>query len=507
MICKVYSGDINGIDVFRICVEADVSPGLPGFNMVGLPSSEVREARERVERAIINSGFEFPARRITINLSPANLRKQGSGFDLPIAVSVLAAAGVIKPDVLEDKMFTGELSLDGGINPIRGVLPIAVFAKENSFKWLIVPAANAFEGAAVDGMKIHSARDLRSLVIELNTGQLSDVEHMDLEYALEHEFLESNLDYKDVVGQESAKKATMVAVAGFHNLLYIGPPGAGKSMMAKRIPTIFNRLSIDECLEISKIYSIAGLLQNDSLVLSRPFRAPHQSITDSALLGGQANPRPGEITLAHKGVLFLDELAEFKKNTINELRTPLEEKKIIISRSYRQAEFPCDFMLAAATNPCRCGFYPDRRFCTCNESEVAAYLSKIKGPLMDRIDICAVVERVDAKSLGNIECGMTSAFMRDQVKIARDVQIERFKDCDISFNSQMGKTEIDRFCILDDECEKMLMKAYDRLHMTARGWHKIMKVARTIADLDGSDRILKEHLLEAISYRNSYINR
>lgn len=507
MICKVYSADICGIDAFQICVEADVSAGLPGFNMVGLPSSEVREARERVERAIVNSGFDFPARRITINLSPANLRKQGSGFDLPIAVAILAAAGTISEQALQGRMFSGELSLDGTVNPVNGILPIAVFAKSMGFKGLIVPKQNTFEGAAVEGIQIHGATSLSTLVRELNTGRLTDIEHMDLDEALENAFHDSTLDFRDVCGQEAAKKATMVAAAGFHNLLYIGHPGAGKSMMAQRIPTVFDRLSREECLEISKIYSIAGLLKDDSLVLTRPFRAPHQSITDSALLGGLANPKPGEITLAHKGVLFLDELAEFKKATINELRVPLEEKKIIISRAYRQVEFPCDFMLVAATNPCRCGYYPDRRYCTCNETEVAHYLGKIKGPVLDRIDICTGVERVEPGHLGELKEGMSSADMRNLIMSAREVQDRRFSGMGIRFNSQMGKNEIDRFCVLDSECMKVLSKAYEKLHMTARGWHKILKVARTIADLDTSDDICREHLLEAISYRNSYLNR
>ena len=506
MICKVLSGDILGIDAFGITVEADVSGGLPGFYMVGLPSSEVREAKERVERAIVNSGFDFPARKITINLSPAYVRKQGSGLDLPIAVAVLTAIGTIKEDAVSDKMFIGELSLDGSITRVKGVLPIAAFSQSIGIKTLVVPEANVFEGAAVRGIRIHGASSLRSLVYELNTNVCKDVEHMDLEYKLDSAYKESGLDFRDVVGQESAKRATMVAVSGFHNLLYIGPPGAGKSMMAQRIPSILDRMTPSECLEVSKIYSIAGLLKDDQLVYDRPFRAPNQSITDAALLGGGSNPRPGEITLAHKGVLFLDELTEFRKNTIDELRVPLENKKIVINRSRNNVEFPCDFMLVGASNPCKCGYFPDRRYCSCNEADVQRYLSKIKGPILDRIDICVGISKVESQSFNSVSGSMSSADMRALVRKARDIQLTRFKGSDIRFNSQMTKSMADSFCSLDSDAEAVLKKAYDSLNMTARGWYKILKVSRTIADIEGAENILKSHVLEAVSYRNTFIN-
>jgi len=506
MICKCYSADICGTDAYEICVEADVAPGLPGFMVVGLPSSEVREARERVERAIVNSGFDFPARRITINLSPAYLRKQGSGFDLPIAVAILASCGKISQDALKGKIFSGELSLDGSINPVRGILPVAIFARENGYEGIVVPQGNAFEGAAVQGILVHGAKDLRSLADELNSGKKFDVEHSDIDDEIGNAYLNEDVDFRDVVGQESAKKATVVAAAGFHNLLYIGPPGAGKSMMARRIPTIFSRLTRDECLEISKIYSVAGLLKDQKLMLTRPFRAPHQSITDPALLGGSGNPRPGEITLAHKGVLFLDELNEFRRSTINELRGPLEDRKIMISRMNAQVEFPCDFILVAATNPCFCGYYPDRRFCRCSESDVRRYLDKIRGPVTDRIDICVGISRIDVSGFGGGQSGMSSEEMRSRVLSAQQIQAKRFAGSGISFNSQMNKAQTDEFCGLDSECRKVLEQAYERFNMTARGWYKVLKVARTIADLEGSERIRRPHILESITYRNTILN-
>ncbi len=506
MICKVYSADLCGVDAFKICVEADVSGGLPGFYMVGLPSSEVREAKERVERAVINSGFDFPSRKITINLSPAYLRKQGSGLDLPIALAVLAACGSVRTDVLNNTLFVGELSLDGTVNKIRGVLPIAAFARSCGFERIVVPQGNVIEGGAVNDIIVHGASNLKDLVGELNKNIVKDVEHLDLNLSIKKAESACDLDYSDVVGQENAKKATLTAVSGFHNLLYIGPPGAGKSMMAQRIPSIFDHMSESECLEISKIYSIAGLLQDDAPILTRPFRAPHQSITDTALLGGMSNPRPGEITLAHKGVLFLDELAEFKKNTIDKLRVPLEEKKIVITRAGARAVFPCDFMLVAATNPCKCGYYPDRRYCKCNEIEVARYLAKLKGPILDRIDICVGIDKVDSDSLQNTSAGMSSAQMRQKTETARAMQRERFKDCGIFFNSQMNKKQADLFCKLKGDALEILKKAYEKYNMTARGWYKILKVSRTIADTCGMGDITKEHVLEAISYRNNFLN-
>ena len=490
-----------------VCVEIDISGGLPSFNMVGLPSSEVREARERVLRAVENSGYEIPSRKITINLSPANIRKNGSGFDLPIAAALLAALGTIEAESAQGVMFVGELSLDGSILPVNGILPIAVHAREQGIKKLVIPEGNAFEGAYVSDLEIYSVSSLKDLVEGMKGKKLKRVRSSDLKQLLDASYRCSCLDFKDVVGQEGAKRATMVAAAGFHNLLYVGPPGSGKSLMAQRIPTIINQLSPEECLEVSKIYSAAGLLKNQSLITERPFRAPHHSITVPALIGGSSSPRPGEVTLAHKGILFLDEAAEFKKDTIEVLRQPLEDKRVVINRAAYRAVFPADFMLVMASNPCKCGYYPDRNLCSCTEQEVRKYFGKIKGPVLDRIDICVAVEKVQVQELGDNVSSMSSAVMRSYVEKARIIQEERFKNESVCFNAQMDHDMIRKFCRLNQDAKKMLDLAYEKYHLSARGYFKIIKVARTIADMEGSEPIRREHILEAVGYRNSLLER
>lgn len=503
MFCNVYSAAVLGVEPQPVSVEIDISGGLPSFNMVGLPSSEVREAKERVLRAIENSDFEIPSRKITINLSPANIKKNGSGFDLPIAAALLAALGYIAPEDIEQTMFVGELSLDGSILPVHGILPIAVDAKERGIQKLIIPKKNEFEVAYISGVSIYGAESLAQLVKGLKEKSLHAVEKADLEMLLESRYLESPLDFKDVKGQESAKRATMVAAAGFHNLLYIGPPGSGKSLMAQRIPTIMNRLSPEECLEVSKIYSAAGMLKNQSLVTERPFRAPHHSITSVALAGGSSPPRPGEVTLAHKGILFLDEAAEFKTDTIEVLRQPLEDKKIVINRASYRMVFPSDFMLVMAANPCKCGYYPDRNLCACSERDVKKYFGKLQGPVLDRIDICVAVEKVPVEDLDEKTATMSSEEMRKGVERAHAMQKRRFQKEAIHFNAQMNHTQMKRYCSLTSEVQQLLNKAYDRYHLSARGYFKIIKVARTIADMEGKEQIEAQHLLEAIGYRNS----
>lgn len=507
MFCKVYCADICGINAQKICVEADVSGGLPNFNIVGLPSSEVKESKERVLRAISNSGIDLPPRKITINLAPANVRKSGSGFDLPIAFAILTAYGFINTEMLKDIMFVGELSLDGSINPIRGILPIAIKAKEEGFKTLIVPEKNALEGSAITGLNIAPARSLSELVRQINRKQLQYAEHINVEEALNRHFLNSKMDFSDVKGQEKAKRAILVSVAGFHNLLFIGPPGSGKSMMAQRIPSILNRITTKECLEISQIYSVAGLLGNDSLMLERPFRSPHHSITNAALIGGNNYPRPGEITLANKGVLFLDEVAEFKKETIENLRQPLEDKQIVINRAAYSVTFPADFMLVMAMNPCKCGFYPDKNMCTCSESDISRYFGKIRGPILDRVDICVGTKKLDSEDFKAEKVTISSDEMRKQVNQAQNIQRRRFQGSGITFNSQMGRKEIEAYCQLDEKDREILNSAYDKYNMTARGYYKVLKVARTIADLAGEEKIGKSHIMEALTYRNAYINR
>ncbi|MBQ9030758.1 MAG: YifB family Mg chelatase-like AAA ATPase [Parasporobacterium sp.] len=500
MFSRVFSAGISGIDACLVCVEADISGGLPQFHMVGLLSSEVKEAKERVIRALSNSGIELPARKITVNLSPAGIRKQGSGFDLPIAVSILTAMGIIREEAAAGRLFVGEMSLDGQINKVNGILPIAMKAKEEGIHSLIVPKENAFEGAVIDGIRIFGVSGLGELIRGLNEGTLTETEHISLEQELAAAYEAGNLDFLDIKGQEKAKRATEVAVAGFHNLLYIGPPGSGKSMLSKRIPSILNRLDVEECLEISKIYSVMGLLEKDTLVLGRPFRSPHHSITATALIGGNGNPRPGEITLAHKGVLFLDEAAEFKKDVIEMLRQPLEDKQIVISRLNRNVVFPADFMLVMAMNPCPCGYFPDKR-CSCTMSEVNRYHNRIRGPVLDRIDVCTGTSRLAPEELEQRD-GTGSVQMRERIDLARKIQEERFAGYGIRFNSQMSRSQIEQYCPLEEGDRKLLDKAYARYHMTARGYYKVLKVARTIADLEGSQMIRREHILEAIGYRN-----
>ncbi len=507
MFCRILCADICGIDAHKVFVEADISGGLPDFNIVGLPSSEIREAKERVIRAITNSGFDFPSRKITINLSPASIRKIGSGFDLPIAIAILCAIGQISQDAIKDTLIIGELSLDGTVNPIKGILPISIMAQKEKIKKIILPKDNAYEGAVIKDVNIISVSSLRDTVEILKGKSIEESEYKDLENILEKAYKDCSLDYIDVKGQESAKRATMIAICGFHNLLYIGPPGSGKSMLSQRIPTILNRLSVEECLEVSKIYSVAGLLDGKSLILNRPFRSPHHSISDTALVGGSSNPKPGEITLANKGVLFLDEVAEFKKSTIEMLRQPLEDKHIIISRANARVDFPSDFMLVMAMNPCKCGYYPDRNFCNCTEADVNKYFGKIKGPILDRVDITIGTKRLETNDFSTSSYGLSSNDMRSLIKTAQEIQKERFAGLKISFNSQMSQKEIKKYCVLDDKNQEILNTAYEKFNMSARGYYKILKVARTIADLDESKDITKSHLLEAISYRNQFIDR
>ncbi len=503
MFSRVFSGNITGVDASIVRVEADVSGGLPQFNMVGLLSSEIREAKERVERAFLNSGFELPARKITVNLSPASIRKQGSGFDVPIAVAILTSLGLIKEEALKNKLFIGELSLDGHINKVCGVLPVALLAQKEGINTVVVPMDNVFEGSAIENLNVYGVSNLKELVECLNKNAFTKTDHIDLEQALEESYTAGDTDYLDIRGQDQAKRATEVAVAGFHNLMYVGPPGSGKSMMARRIPTILSRLSKEECLEISKIYSVMGLLPDKSLVLTRPFRSPHHSITAPALVGGMGNPRPGEITLAHKGILFLDEAAEFKKNVIEMLRQPLEDRQVVISRMAGNMVFPADFMLVLAANPCPCGYYPDRQHCMCSQADINRYFGKLKGPILDRIDICVGTTKLQVGEFA-ITKGLSSEQMRANIMKAQKIQEERFKNCDFKFNSQMGRKELERFCVIDEEARKLLDNAYEKYNMTARGYYKIIKVSRTIADLDGTENINKRHILEAIGYRNMH---
>lgn len=503
MFSQAHSAAVNGIDGFIISVEADVSDGLPLFELVGYLGSEVKEARERVRISLKNSGYRLPAKRITINLSPADIRKEGTAFDLPIAIAILTAFGFIPQENLEKTLLIGEVSLNGDVNKVNGVLPIVYTALKQGYTRCIVPLANLKEGAVVQGIEVYGVKCIQEAVGFLNNEVYLEPYDVNLENLFHKKEEQVELDFSDVTGQELAKRAIEIAVCGMHNLLMIGPPGSGKTMLAKRIPTIMPELTFEESLEISKIYSVSGLLSsNQSLILQRPFRSPHHTITTAALSGGGRIPMPGEISLAHLGVLFLDEFPEFNHNTIEILRQPLEENEITITRLQGTYRYPADFMLVAAMNPCSCGNFPDRNKCNCSPNQVRRYLGKISRPLFDRIDICIEALQVNYKDLENKKCSESSRTIRNRIRMARNLQIERYREEKFFFNSQLTPKTISRYCLLGKEEQKLIEKAYTKMSLSARAYHRILKVARTIADLDGSLEITTRHLAEAICYRS-----
>lgn len=506
MFSKIYTAALEAISASIIRVEADISDGLPVFDMVGLLSSEVKEAKERVRVSLKNSGFVFPPRRITVNLSPADIRKDGTAFDLPIAIAILAAAGFIVSENTGDYVFIGELSLNGILNPVNGVLPVVYAARKAGFKYCMVPFENRKEASAIDGIKIIAVKSIIEAVEALNMPEIFMYEPENAITDKSDTGIES--DMADLIGQYTVKRAIEVAAAGHHNVLMSGAPGAGKTMIARCIPGILPELTKEESLELSMVYSVAGLLKDDApLMTKRPFRAPHHTITTNALIGGGTYPHPGEISLASKGVLFLDELPEFGRNTVEVLRQPLETKEITINRLSGNSVYPADFMLVAAMNPCKCGYYPDTRKCTCSETQINNYRSRISQPLLDRIDIYVSISPVSAKDWFKGEKGENSLAVRERVSRAREIQAERFKECRYKTNSGMNAAQVEEICRLGPKEMKFMQNVFSKLELSGRGYHRILKVARTIADLAGSENIREEHLIEAVNYRGMEVRR
>jgi len=506
MFKRVFSACILGVESHIIEVEVDLSDGLPGFEMVGTLTQEVKEARERVKTALKNLGFSLPAKKVTVNLSPANVRKEGCGFDLPIAVAVLAALGYINDEELDRTIFVGEVSLDGTIRPVRGVLSLADQAKKCGFMRVITGEENVAEAAAIGEIVAAGAKDLLEVVEWLNYPERICGYREISEQGEETNCTHRGLDFSDVRGQLVVKRAAEVAAAGMHNLLMIGAPGTGKTMIAERIPTILPGLTREEQIEITKIHSICGQCPpGTSLIKERPFRAPHHTVPATALTGGGRIPRPGEISLAHGGVLFLDELPEFRRETLEALRQPLEEGRVTVSRLQASWVFPAEVMLVAAMNPCPCGFYPDRNRCNCREREIHRYLSHISRPILDRIDLCVETPKVSYEELagkrGLCDASESSAQIRERVERARQWQQRRFAGTNLRFNSQIPASETKKYCALGAKEEGMMKRIFEQMKLSARGYHRVLRVARTIADLAEEEQITLAHLGEAICYR------
>ncbi len=501
MISKVFSACVAGVDSCRVDVEVDISSGLPSFSVVGLPDAAIRESRNRIKSAIKNTGFKFPDKKITVNLAPADTKKEGVGFDLPIAIGVLIASGHVKEDKIKDFIICGQLSLNGDLKPIRGALPITMGIRKN--KAIILPKANGKEAAIVEDINVYPFSNLKEVMDFLNDISNPKPKKVNIGniFKINSEY---RIDFNDVKGQEHVKRGLEVAASGSHNVLLIGPPGSGKSMLATRLTTILSELTLKESLETTKIHSVGGLLSSKkSLIATRPFRSPHHTISDAALVGGGSSPVPGQISLAHNGILFLDELPEFRRNVLEVLRQPMEEGNITISRVERTLRFPSRFMLVAAMNPCPCGYFTDpKRECHCTPPQIQRYLSKISGPLLDRIDIHLEAPRLNYEDLSRKRCGEPSNVIRERVNKARSMQMNRYKNEDVIFNAHLESKHLEKYCLLDRNAEELLKQAILELGISARAYDKILKVSRTIADLEGKEKIEESHISEAIGYRS-----
>lgn len=507
MFSTVCTGALKGVSACLVQVEVDISPGLPGFELVGHVGGEVKEARERVRVALKNAGISLPPMRVTVNLSPADMLKEGTGFDLPIAVGILMSMGILPSNAVSGILLSGELSLGGEVKRVKGILPIVREASRQGIKKCIVPEENAPEGAVISDMEVVGIECLNQLIPYLKKKE--DKRHemilpakMPSELFLEDDVLRREADFNEIYGQEAVKRGAEVAAAGFHHMLIIGPPGTGKTMVGKRIPGILPPMSMEESLEVSDIYSVQGLLDASRvLITKRPFVDPHHTVSPQALVGGGRIPRPGAISMAHRGVLFLDEFSEFPRSVTDVLRQPLEDKRVVLSRAYGSVQYPANFMLVCAMNPCPCGFYPDLNKCTCTDTAVQKYLGRVSGPILDRMDICVEAPRVDIQEISRAQGGESSAKIRERVMKARERQEARFHGSGYRFNSDISSGDVSQYCKLGWKEEKMLRQIFERMELSARAYHKLLKVARTIADLEDSEQIRQQDLAEAVSYR------
>lgn len=503
LFASVLSAAISGMEVCPVQVEADVSSGLPCFTMVGFPSTQVKEAQDRVRTALKNNGISLPPKKVTVNLAPADLRKEGAGFDLPVAAAVLAASGFIEPQLLRNVMVVGELSLNGEVRSVSGVLPRVIRARELGCRYCIIPFENLAEGALVKDMKVVGVQNIKEVLKLVSDPDAFGKENQfSEENSEENQAEESLVDFGEICGQESARRAAEIAVSGFHNILFIGPPGTGKTMLAKRIPTIMPSLTFEESLELTKIYSIAGLLSpKRPLIKARPFRSPHHTSSSAALAGGGRIPGPGEVTLAHRGVLFLDEMPEFARGSLEVLRQPLEDKQIQLSRASGTYVFPAGFILVAAMNPCPCGYYPDMNKCRCTPGEVSYYLHKLSQPLLERIDLCADVPPVNFSQISGEKSGESSALIRKRVEKARRIQQKRYQNEKICFDGELSGKQIRKYCVLTENAFQVAKNAFELMELSARSYHRILKVSRTIADMEGEELIHTRHVAEALTYK------